>query len=107
MNIGASQTLSGGPFLPRPAREAAVAADIESVRSRPPVERIVEGEVLGRHRHGSGVHAVELAARMRVHAQAATGPQSQAGASAALAAYAGVAAGTGAGRPMARVDLYV
>ncbi len=106
MNIGASQALSGGPFLSRPARQAAVAADVESGRSRPPVERVVEGEVLGRRRHGSGVNAGELSARLRIQAQAVTGPQSQTGASAALAAYVGVAAGTGAGRPVSRVDLY-
>lgn len=103
MNIGASQALSGGPFLSRPPRQSAVAADVEAVRSRPPVERVVEGEVLGRHRHRSGIDAAELSARMRIQAQAAMAPRPHPGASSALAAYAGVAAG---GQPVSRVDLY-
>ncbi len=92
MTIGASQALSGSPFLPRPAREEMVVAEAVPARPRPPVERIVEGVVLGRDRHRAG--DAEFAARLRVHAQAGSGAQGMSpGVATALAAYTGIASG--------------
>lgn len=102
MNIGASQALSGSPFLPRPVREEAVIAEAAPARPRPPVERIVEGVVLGRDRHRPGDG--EFAARLR--AQAGSGAERLSpGVATALAAYAGVASGT-APQTAPRIDVF-
>lgn len=106
MNIGVTHALVSGSHLPRSAREIAAAEGIDSRRTRPPVERVVEGEVLGRTRAWSGASADEFTARMRMHAHAGQGPQVGSGSRAALAVYAGVAAAHGVRAVAPRLDLY-
>jgi hypothetical protein len=109
MNIGAIHALPGGSYLPRPARDVAGVADVAGARRpRPPVERIVEGEVLGRDDARFGASAQEFVARMRTHAhvEQAHGPQQDVWNRAALATYAGIASAQGVRASSSRIDIY-
>lgn len=110
MNINATYALVGGGTLQRSARETVDEAEIPRPRrARPPVERVIEGELFGRQSERSGASADDFARRLRMMANAAAGnwPQTDARNRAGLAAYADIAAARGQWAAASRLDLYV
>ncbi len=109
MNINATHARVGGGFLPRPAREVVDEPEISgSRRTRPPAERVIEGELYGRQSERSGVSAEAFARRLRTQANAEPGhgPQTEAKNRAGLAVYAVIAAAQERRAAASRLDLY-
>lgn len=102
MNIQPTIPVQTSALVPRgqPVRPA----ESDTFRASPPVERVVEGELLGRDYGAAGTASEQFGRRMRLQGVADHGPQDSFRNHDALAVYLGVAS-VATGRS-ATLDLY-